>query len=319
MRTAAIICEFDPFHEGHKYLIENVRRDIDPDALVCIMSGNYVQRGKPSVFDKRQRAFCAIKGGADLVLQMPVCVSLSSAKYFAKGAVDIAKAMKIDHLCFGSESGDLDELKTMATEGIDGIEEGNNILAAEYLRNLDESIAPYTVKIDESLGHASDIRKNLGVSYDEEVFKLLQYKIISSTAEELRKAPEVSEGIENRILSVISKAYSLDDLILRIKSKRYNYARISRMLMQILLSITSSTPNSPYAHVLAFNKTGQKFLSHIKKNEGPALYSNLDPEMVSRDPFLLLDVKADDIYSIIKERTIYDHSDYVCKPNKTNV
>ena len=84
--------------------------------------------------------------------------------------------------------------------------------------------------------------------------------------------------------------------------------------MQILLSITSSTPNSPYAHVLAFNKTGQKFLSQIKKNEGLALYSNLDPEKVSKDPFLLLDVKADDIYSIIKERTIYVHSDYVCKP-----
>ena len=82
MRTAAIICEFNPFHDGHKYLIDNVRRDLDPDAVVCIMSGNYVQRGEPALFDKWARAIAAVEGGADLVLQMPVCVSLSSAKYF---------------------------------------------------------------------------------------------------------------------------------------------------------------------------------------------------------------------------------------------
>ena len=321
MKTAGIICEFNPFHDGHKYLIHNVRRDLSPDAVVCIMSGNYVQRGEPAFRDKRERADAAIKGGADLVLQMPTFVSLSSAKYFAKGSVDIAKALGIDHLCFGSESGDILHLLDLAQNGISEIEEGNNILACEYLRNLDDSIRPYTLRIDRSLGSASDIRKNYVNNFDEVLFDLIRYKIITSDAEELAKAPEVSEGLENKLLSELPCAADLDSFKLSVKSKRYTYTRISRMLIQVLLGIKSSVPSSLYAHLLAFNEKGQELLSEYKHSGSGRLkiYTNITPEDCKNDPDLALDVRADDIYSIICGRALYDYSDYVCKPVKTKI
>lgn len=315
MKIAGIICEFNPFHEGHKYLIDSVRQDLDPDAVVCVMSGNYVQRGMPAFWNKWERAKAAIIGGADLVLQMPVCVSLSSAAYFAAGAVDIIKGVNCNYLCFGSECGDLNMIKHLSENGIDGPEEGNNILGAEYLRQLDDDIIPWTIKINTALGHAEDIRNKQNNNYVNKAFELLRYKIIQSEAEDLALCPEVSEGLENRIKKAVSASESMDSLIKSIKSKRYTYTRISRCMMQILLDIHSSTPAVPYAHVLAFNETGQKII----KNSNIKLYSNIDPEdcRMSRD--LKTDVEADDIYSVITSNSIYYGSDYVCKPWRCNI
>ncbi len=321
MRTAGIICEFNPFHEGHKYLIDNVRRDLKPDAVVCIMSGNYVQRGYPALWNKWERAETAVKGGADLVLQMPVCVSLSSAEYFAKGAVDIAKGLCLNNLCFGSTEGDILSLIDKAKNGIENIEDGNDILACEYIRNLDDSIRPYTLKMDRSFGRASDIRKNYVNDFDIQLFKLLSYKIVSSNTDDLKKAPEVSEGLENRILDVINTAEDLESLIKGIKSKRYTYTRISRILMQILLGIDSSTPQRSYAHLLAFNEKGKAFLSEYKHsgNDRVRIYSNISPDDCRENKDLALDVRADDIYSVICGKQIYSESDYVCKPHESNI
>ena len=253
---------------------------------------------------------------------MPVCVSLSSAKYFAKGAVDIAKAIGAKNLCFGSESGDILYLMDLALNGINEIEEGNNILACEYIRNLDDSIRPYTLKIDRSLGCASDIRNNyVDRIHDQEelVFELLQYKIISSQPDILAKAPEVSEGLENRLVSMLPKSKSLEDLKQKVKSKRYTYTRISRMLMQILLGIEYSSPSSVYAHLLAFNKKGQELLSEYRNTDNIRIYSNISPEDCANNKDLETDVRSDDIYSVICGRSIYNCSDYVCKPVKCNI
>ena len=105
MKTAAIICEFNPFHNGHKYLIDEAKKS--NDAVVCIMSGSFVQRGDVAVFDKWTRANMALLSGADLVVELPVCFSLNSAERFAYGSVSLADDMKvIDTLFFGSECGD---------------------------------------------------------------------------------------------------------------------------------------------------------------------------------------------------------------------
>ena len=319
MRIAGIICEFNPFHEGHKYLIDNVRRELDPDAVVCIMSGNFVQRGQPALWNKWERAEAAVKGGADLVIQMPVCVSVSSAEYFAKGAVNIAAALNVSSLCFGSESGDIDYLKRLASEGINEIEEGNNILACEYIRAMPADMHPYTVKINKKLGHAKDIRNNYVNNIEIELFKLAQYKIVTSSTKELAESPEVSEGLENRMKTAVREAECFDDLILKIKSKRYNYTRISRAVLQTVLGIKSNVPCSLYAHVLAFNEIGQKLLSLYRDNEEITLYSNISPEDTDRNIDLETDVRSDDIYAILSGRSIYVNSDYVCKPVKTNI
>ena len=110
MVTVGIICEYNPFHLGHKKQIDQIKAHFGGDAaVVCLMSGNYVQRGAPAIFDKSLRARAAIASGADLVLELPVTYALSSAEGFARGGVAILGKC-CDYLCFGCETGSEAEL-----------------------------------------------------------------------------------------------------------------------------------------------------------------------------------------------------------------
>lgn len=108
MRKIGIVAEYNPFHNGHKYLIDTVKRD--GDTVVAVMSGNFVQRGDVAVFDKFTRTVAALQNGADLVVELPVESSLASAKDFAFSAVKILSEIGITHLAFGSESGDCERI-----------------------------------------------------------------------------------------------------------------------------------------------------------------------------------------------------------------
>ena len=107
IKTVGIICEYNPFHNGHKYHIEQAKKITGADAAVCIMSGNFVQRGEAAVCDKFSRSKAAVLGGADLVLELPVVYSLSCAEKFASGAVEILDKIGVDYLCFGAECGNI--------------------------------------------------------------------------------------------------------------------------------------------------------------------------------------------------------------------
>ncbi len=104
MKTVGIICEYNPLHTGHLLQMQKIRAHFGPEcAIVCLMSGNFVQRGAPAIFDKSIRAEAAVRAGADLVLELPIGVSLSSAEGFAAGGVRIAQCL-CDCLSFGTES-----------------------------------------------------------------------------------------------------------------------------------------------------------------------------------------------------------------------
>lgn len=180
-----IIAEYNPFHNGHAYQIEQARLLTGCDFLVVVMSGDYVQRGAPAVFDKYTRARMALACGADLVLELPVACSCASAEFFASGAVSLLDGLGcVDFLCFGSESGNLQSLmepaRILAKEspvfqealrrglslGLsfpaarkeafracasnpDILDLPNNILGIEYLKALlqrESSIKPVTIK-----------------------------------------------------------------------------------------------------------------------------------------------------------------------------
>ena len=114
MKIVGIICEYNPFHLGHEKQIRHIRTLLDPDtAVVCLMSGNFVQRGAPAVFDKSLRAKAALLAGADLVLELPIPYALSSAEGFAAGGVKILGPF-CDYLCFGSETGNAEGLMATA-------------------------------------------------------------------------------------------------------------------------------------------------------------------------------------------------------------
>ena len=163
MSRAAVICEFNPFHNGHKFLLEKIKAAY-ADEIVCIMSGNFVQRGDIAITDKYARAKAALQNGADMVVELHTVYAMAGAQTFAQSGVRIAAAMNCDKLCFGAENSisDLNEIvELLENERIndkihaamksgeyypkalsaavgahhaDIINQPNNILALEYIK-----------------------------------------------------------------------------------------------------------------------------------------------------------------------------------------
>lgn len=115
MNICAVIVEYNPFHNGHLYHIQQAKKATNADFIVAIMSGNFVQRGAPGITCKYERARMALSCGADLVIELPIYYALGSAEYFAKGAISLINKLGcITHLCFGSEQGELEPLMEFA-------------------------------------------------------------------------------------------------------------------------------------------------------------------------------------------------------------
>ena len=183
MKVSGIICEYNPFHNGHHYHIQKTREN-GATHIVAIMSGNFVQRGDVALIDKFERAKVAVRSGIDLVIELPVAFALSTAETFARGAMHILNAMGcVEEVSFGSESGDIskiisavkaniecsksDEMKNLLENGfsypsalyclveknygkqMSEIFDGpNNILAIEYVKALaylNSKISPFTI------------------------------------------------------------------------------------------------------------------------------------------------------------------------------
>lgn len=120
METVGIICEYNPFHNGHAAQIRQIRSRFGSDcAVVCLMSGNYVQRGEPAIYSKNVRAKAAVLCGSDLVLELPLTVALRSAEGFASGGVELLSSLGCGALSFGSECGDVEKLINTARCNLD--------------------------------------------------------------------------------------------------------------------------------------------------------------------------------------------------------
>ena len=118
MSAVGIICEYNPFHNGHKYQLEMCRKGQGKDTVViCVMSGDFVQRGEAAMYSKFARAEAACRSGADLVVELPLEWAMAPAEKFAYGAVSMLSALGVDELCFGSECGDV-EVMTRAVDAI---------------------------------------------------------------------------------------------------------------------------------------------------------------------------------------------------------
>lgn len=132
MKITGIICEYNPFHNGHLYHMNQTRKN-GATHIVAVMSGNYVQRGDIAVLDKFTRAKLAVRGGADLVIEIPSVYALSSAEFYARGAVSILDSLGcVDEISFGSEAGSVEDLKKASeiAEECSSLPE-----LEEYLRN----------------------------------------------------------------------------------------------------------------------------------------------------------------------------------------
>ena len=183
MKIVGLITEYNPFHNGHKYHIEKAVELTGADAVIVVMSGNYVQRGTPAIMPKHLRTEVALKAGASVVIELPVCYSTGSAEYFAFAAVSLLEKLGcVNALCFGTEIGDLAPLKKIAEILSDEPDEYKKILHCELKKGISfpaarqNAILQYTH--DESLSKILSMPNNiLGVEYLKALYKLKSYMV----------------------------------------------------------------------------------------------------------------------------------------------
>jgi predicted nucleotidyltransferase len=163
MNICGIVCEYNPFHNGHRYLIDECRRILGADAaVVCVMSGDFVQRGEAAIFLKHDRARAAVAGGADLVFELPLPWCMAPAETFARGAVGLLGAAGVvTHLCFGSECGDLSLLRetarTLADPALDGLLREKMADGTPYAAARQAAVELLTGRPAEALSRPNDI------------------------------------------------------------------------------------------------------------------------------------------------------------------
>lgn len=116
MKACGIIVEYNPFHNGHMYHLQQARQQSNCDLLIAVMSPNFVQRGEPAICDKWSRARTALNYGADLVIELPTLHAVQSATYFANAAVELLALANVDTIVFGSECSDLSHLQLLASQ-----------------------------------------------------------------------------------------------------------------------------------------------------------------------------------------------------------
>lgn len=367
MHKIGIICEYNPFHNGHLYQIKKIKETYKDSLIIVCLSSCFMQRGEASILNKWDKTRLAIESGVDLVLELPFAFATQYQDIFAKGALTILNHLKIDTLVFGSECNDIELLKNLASIQLkdDGynhlvkryldlglnyptslskslfditgvkLDKPNDLLALAYIKEIIKNnydIEPFSIRrtsdyhnsnLDSDIVSASTIRKLLkdGVNvnnylpyniYDylseideDKYFALLKYQIINNV-DCLDKFQTVDEGIENRIIKYINMVNSKEELILKVKSKRYTYNKINRMFTHILTNFTKEDAKDleiEYLRVLGFNTRGKNYLNKIKKDIGipiinkyiPNMYKCLDIEFrVSLIYSLILKDKGDD-------------------------
>ena len=397
MNITGIITEYNPFHNGHKFHLEESKKQTKSDGTICIMSGNFVQRGGPAIIDKWKRTELALNNGVDLIIELPTFYAVSSAEFFAKGAVSILNSLNIvNNLFFGSEIGDAKALSEIAkvlvsederfqnilkenlslgltfakarekslieylnsSEINNIITSSNNILGIEYIKailKLNSSINPVALKregsnyndksLSQTFSSATSIREVLKntsniedlkniiplesyevfsklqeqdyrFTFEEEMFKYIKYKIQTNCVN-FNNLYEVTEGLDNKIIKEISSSNSLHEFILKIKSKRYTYSKISRILTHIYLGLDNddfkdiANENNLYVRVLGFNKTGREILSLIKANSSIPLITEVP--RFTNNPLLKFDLQATACYSLLNDK-VNPFNDYLQSP-----
>lgn len=159
MKICAIICEFNPFHNGHKYLLEKARALSGCDAILCIMSGNFTQRGDICVMPARQRAKHAILCGADCVIELPAAFAVAPAEIFARGAIKILSAIpEVTALAFGCESGDRSEFLDAAKLLLKEDDNFKSVLNA-HLASGESYVKSYAAAFESAGGNAALLSK----------------------------------------------------------------------------------------------------------------------------------------------------------------
>jgi predicted nucleotidyltransferase len=363
MKAIGVIAEYNPFHNGHLYHLNRIKEMYPNDVIILVLSGHFMQRGETSIINKWDKAHIALFYGADIVIELPYPFATQAADFFAKGSIQILKEMGVQTLVFGSESNDIEKLKTLADiqlhntdyqilakkyldEGINyptalskslatitniTIDTPNDILGIAYIKEIIKqkaNIEPVTIKrtsnyhsleTNDNIASASSIRQalkdkneikalvpdethkylNHHLHYIEDYFSYLKYQILINI-NHLNQFQTVDEGIENRIKNNIIESHSLDELISKVKTKRYTYNKLRRMFTHIMCNFTkeeaSLFKDITYLRILGFTDLGQQYLNQIKKHLSLPIITNFKK---ANDKMIDLEFRATCVYASI--------------------
>jgi predicted nucleotidyltransferase len=362
-----LILELNPFHNGHKYFIEEAKRKVNPDITIAIFSTNFSMRGDIMVLNKFDKAKIALEMGIDLVLELPFLGAVASADYFAYNSVKSLCDFGITDLAFGVELNDLDKLQqmkdfltkevyheqlkhhldlgisfstsaykaisTLTTDEdiIEGFTLPNNTLAIQYLAAL-EKINPnirvtlvqriendyYSKEITGSISSATSLRlllqkeqdisayippyqasfTNLAKGYDI-LYQVLAYKLSIENLDFLRNILGVTEGIENRLVSMLVKTHDYESFVRAIQTKRYPLNRIKRLLLHILLETPKEFSNQyfHYLRILAMNSQGKQYLAKLPKIIKDQIITNIKYHL--DDINISYEIKATKLFGLL--------------------
>lgn len=375
--SIGIICEYNPFHNGHLYHINKIKEMYPDSTIILVMSGNYTERGDISIINKWNKAKVALLNNVDLVIELPFVFATQSADVFSKGAISILKYLKVDKLIFGSESNDINKLNNLANttinnkeydllvkkylnEGLnyptslskalkdlnkDTVDSPNDLLGLCYIKEIikqNANIEPLTIQrtndyhdtnLNNSISSATSIRLGLKENKDisnfvpdntlkyinnisiDDYFDIIKYRIISS---DISNIQTVDEGIDNRIKKYIYDVNNIDELINKVKSKRYTYSKLKRMFVHILCNFTKeealNNKDIKYIRILGFNNKGQNYLSKVKKNIDIPIITNYKKEY---NDLLSIDFRVNSIYALgFDNKEEITKSEYKNKPIK---
>lgn len=375
MTAVGVICEYNPFHNGHAHQLLRAREASGAAFVVCVMSGHFTQRGTPALLNPWTRARMALLHGADVVLELPALFAVRPAQQFALGGVSILEALGVEALSFGSENSDTAMLWRLAdvlreepevfrqalqaylSQGLPypsarskaladalglALPNAPNIsLALEYLqalRRLDSGIQVYPVqrqgeqhhsKTLTPLASASAIREALFAQnadsvrdtmptdchalltdaiekgayvHPEGLDTLILYALRRSSPEQLEQLPDMAEGLESLIYNEARRAATVSALLAQVKSKRYPYARLSRLLCYALLDLsrplTEAYPTPPYVRLLGFRREAGPLLRRFHEAGRIPLITRGADKRLLHHPAFALEQRASDTWSL---------------------
>lgn len=331
MNVYGIIMEINPFHNGHVHFIDEVKKIMkQDDLLICIVSGNFVQRGDVSLINKKNKVDILLNNGIDIVVELPFLYTNQGSDYFAYHAIKILNDFKVDNIIFGSEINDQEKLKDLSSKLTQsknfkkGINEklmmlkSNDILGISYLKAIkliNEKIEFTTIKRENHnilIKSATDIRtklsKNLDIyNYVPENIPLLLNKIDYVLMKnifllEFKKVCQTDTNIflsENKELNFMMekkvkliKQYNYHEIINLFSNKNNSRFKIQRLILNIILGINNEIIlTENYNRVLGFNEKGQKYLKNSDINYHTKLSTEFTVGMIEQ--------RANVLYSII--------------------
>lgn len=389
MKAAGLVVEYNPFHNGHQYHLDQSLASTKADIAIGVMSGNFLQRGEPAIVNKWARTKMALAAGVDLIVELPFVHAVQKAEYFAEAAILLLEELQCDWVCFGSEQGHIEpflDTYTLLKENTDftnehaksymndghsypkamalayaelkkthsnmlTLDKPNNILGYHYVSAILKnklSIKPVTIQRTGSGYHDADlplnsiasataIRKELTADgrlqdvarflprtsceilhdYHEEMqvwhtwemyWPYVKLKLLTTPPNTLKGIYEMKEGLENRLVSAAQTSATFLDFMTKVKTKRYTWTRLQRLLTYLLMNITNNDiPKElkpTYIRVLGFSQKGREYMQSLKKEKGHLL---LTRPAASNDPILAIEQRSANVHASVLPPEMWQH------------